>query len=148
MPLRINDYVTSSRIVFIDAADRQRAIDGLVDAADGAAGDMDAFREAVHEREQIVSTGIGLGVAVPHAKLPSISDFFVVIGILRHEIDWDAIDQKPVRMVFLIGGPDDQQQVYLQILSKIVLVTKSPKLRERLLNARDVADVEQAISDI
>jgi len=69
------------------------------------------------EREKIVSTGIGMGVAIPHAKLTSVEDFFIAIGILSKGVQWNALDGGPVRLIFMIGGPDDKQTAYLQILS-------------------------------
>lgn len=150
MPLYIHDYVRPEQIVFPETASRDETLDALVDVAAAAklVEDVDAFRKAIHEREKLVSTGIGLGVAVPHAKMPSIDDFFVVVGILRKEVDWDAIDRKPVRLVFLIGGPTDDQQTYLQILSKIVLLTKSPRLRSALLSADSADSIATTISGL
>ena len=150
MPLYIHDYVSRDQIVFPETGSRDETLDALVDAASRAklVKDVDSFRQAIHDREELVSTGIGLGVAVPHAKMPSIDQFFVVVGILRKEVDWDAIDRKPVRLVFLIGGPADAQQIYLQILSKIVLVIKSPRLRDALLSADSAESVESTLSGV
>ncbi|TFG59480.1 MAG: PTS sugar transporter subunit IIA [Spirochaetales bacterium] len=96
----------------------------------------DEFRNALKARENIVSTGIGLGVAVPHAKLPDIKAFFTSIAILKDKVDWDAIDQALVNIVFLIGGPDNQQTEYLKLLSKIILLIKNPGRRNTLLKCK------------
>ena len=71
------------------------------------------------KREKIVSTGIGMGVAIPHAKLPSFDRFFLAVGLqkVKDGIDWDALDGAPVRLIFMIGGPANQQTDYLKILS-------------------------------
>lgn len=150
MALYIHDYIAPDRVIVLDAADKTRAIDQLVDAVgrSGPVGDLAGFRQAVHDREKTVSTGIGLGVAVPHAKVPSVNEFFVALGLSKTGVEWDAIDQKPVRLVFLIGGPDRDQQTYLQILSKIVLVTKSPKLRSALLEAGSAEDALDVLASV
>jgi len=150
MPLFIHNYIAPERIQLLESATKTEAIDALVDAIgrNGPVSDLEAFRKSVHDRERVVSTGIGLGVAVPHAKVDSVSEFFVAIGLSAAGIDWDAIDQQPVRLVFLIGGPVNDQQTYLQILSKIVLVIKSQKLRENLLAAQDPAEVMTVLSEV
>ncbi len=61
------------------------------------------------EREKIVSTGIGMGVAIPTPKLNSVEDFFIAIAVLTHGVEWNALDGGPVRLIFMIGGPDDKQ---------------------------------------
>lgn len=103
----------------------------------------DKFYNAIAEREKIVSTGIGMGVAIPHAKLASYHDFFVAIGILERGIDWHALDNTPVRLIFLIGGPDDRQTEYLQILSALTTVLRDENLRKDMLGAQNATEIIQ-----
>ncbi|MFQ3619531.1 MAG: PTS sugar transporter subunit IIA [Spirochaetales bacterium] len=132
----ILNYLSKSCILIIeDATSRDRVLELLIEAAHNAGKIKDKLRfaEAVAARELIVSTAIGQGVAVPHAKVKSLPQFFVVLGILRHGVDWEALDGIPVRLVFLIGGPDDNQKEYLFILSQIVKLVKNIEKREQLL---------------
>jgi PTS system nitrogen regulatory IIA component len=125
-------------VAFLDAETRDHAIDALIDLFDkaGKLPDKLLFREAIFHREQLVSTGIGVGVAVPHAKLKGFSHFSIAIGIQRTKgIEWNALDLSPVRIVFMIGGPEDRQAEYLQILSKLTSAIKNPDLRKALLKA-------------
>lgn len=85
------------------------------------------------EREEIVSTGIGMGVAIPHAKLHDYDDFFICIGILSKGVDWHAMDGALVRLIFMIGGPDDKQTEYLQILSRLTVALKDEERRKKML---------------
>jgi nitrogen PTS system EIIA component len=80
-------------------------------------------------------------VAIPHAKLDSIDDFFLLIGILKKPIDWDAIDSIPVKVVILIGGPSNRQTEYLQILSRLMLLIKNKSRRDKLFIANSAEDV-------
>jgi len=131
-------YLDPRLVVFFDAKTRDAAIKILVDqiAEAGKIHDKKAFYNATIDREKIVSTGIGMGVAVPHAKLPAYEDFFIAIGILKEGVDWNALDGAPVRFIFLIGGPDDKQTEYLQILSKLTLAIKDETMRKKMLAAQ------------
>ena len=130
-------------VYFTDIEDKHEILDKLVELSfrAGKVPDHEEFKTAIFDREKIMSTGIGLGVAVPHAKLPSIEEFFVTIGILRQPVDWQAIDDKPVSIVFLIGGPADRQNDYLRILSKLTLYMKNEKRREALVAADSAQEI-------
>jgi PTS system nitrogen regulatory IIA component len=138
--MRISDYLDSRLIAFLNADSRDEAIYSLVDLLneEGYLSNKETFCNAIFEREQLVSTGIGMGVAIPHAKLKELTDFFIVIGIQQAKkgIDWNALDKAPVRLVFMIGGPDDKQTEYLQILSLLTSAIRDVDLRKKLLNAQ------------
>ncbi len=148
--MKISDYLDESLISFIDAAGRNEAIDALIDLLEdaGKLPNKAAFRKAILDREEIVSTGIGMGVAVPHAKLKGFKQFYIVVGIQQKKgLDWSAIDKAPVRLIFLIVGPDDRQSEYLQILSLLTSAVKDPDLRKKLMCATSTHEVLGAFSD-
>ena len=126
-------YLNPRLISFIDIDTRDKAIRTLVNEAykAGKVKSPDDFFKAVINRENIVTTGIGMGVAIPHAKLEGFQDFFIAIGILDKGIDWKALDGAPVRLIFLIGGPDDKQTEYLRILSSLTLTLKDEAKEKR-----------------
>jgi PTS system nitrogen regulatory IIA component len=130
-------YLDEKQILFLDAATRDEVIQALIDSASkgGKLPDKENFYNSILAREQVVSTGIGMGVALPHAKIPDLDRFFIGIAILKKGIDWDALDGAPVRIVFMIGGPDDKQTEYLQVLSGLTHAVKSEDRRKRLLAA-------------
>lgn len=133
--IRLSKYLDPKGVAFLKATTRNDAIQELVDLlhANGTIANKEHFYQAIVEREKIVTTGIGMGVAIPHAKLPQFDDFFIAIGILKQGVDWGAIDGTPVRLIFLIGGPDDKQTEYLQILSELTLALKDEERRKKLL---------------
>ena len=142
--MQIGNYLDERLVVFLDSVSRNEAIDALLTVLDeeGKLPNRKHFRDALLHREQLVSTGIGMGVAVPHAKIPGLSGFFVAIGIQRLKgIEWNALDKAPVRLVFLIGGPDDRQSEYLQILSQLTNAIKDAELRKLLLKAQTADEV-------
>lgn len=129
-------YLIPNAIVFLDTTDRDEVLHTLVDKLGKAKKikDTNAFFEAILAREKIISTGIGMGVAIPHAKLSGYKNFFIAIGIQKTAgIPWNSLDGAPVRLVFLIGGPDNQQNEYLQILSSLTNAIKQEELRQKLL---------------
>jgi len=101
-------YLDPQLVCFLDVETRDQALEQLVNLAHkyGKLESKEAFFNAIISREEIVTTGIGMGVAIPHAKLPSYDDFFITIAVLRHGVDWKALDSAPVRLIFMIGGPD------------------------------------------
>ena len=129
---------------FIDENDRDKAIKELVTLVvkQGLLQEGEEFYQAVIDREKIVSTGIGMGVAIPHAKLEGCDRFFIAIGVhAKKGIKWKALDGSPVQLIFLVGGPSNQQKKYLKILSQITTLVKNEKLREKALHSRDPTEI-------
>lgn len=135
--MRISQYLDPKLIAFLEVETRDQALETLVDLlnASNKLKDKDVFLQAIIDREKIVTTGIGMGVAIPHAKLPSYDDFFIAIGILQKGVDWSALDGTPVRMIFMIGGPDDKQTEYLQMLSALTMAIKDEERRKKMLTS-------------
>ena len=127
---------------------QDEAIDALIDQLEEKLDDTEAFRQAIFQRERLVSTGIGMGVAIPHAKMKSFSDFFIVVGIQRKKgLDWNGLDKIPVKLIFMIGGPEDRQTEYLQILSLLTAAIKDAELRKELLKAACSEEVIALFAD-
>lgn len=135
--MKISKYLDQKLVLFLDVPTCEKVFEIMVDKLDANKKILDKtkFLEAIKEREKIVSTGIGMGVAIPHAKLPNYDNFFIEIAILRKGVEWHSLDGTPVRIVFMIGGPDDMQTEYLQILSIITQAIKSEDRRKKLLNS-------------
>lgn len=145
MSKRLRELIKNETVVFLDTSEMEDTIEEMLKtaSAQGYLKDEEKFKKAIFERESLVSTGIGLGVAIPHAKLEELDKFFIIVGINKEGLDWDAIDRKPVGIVFLIGGPDrsGSKKEYLQIISKIMLLIKNDNRRDALFNAQKKEDV-------
>lgn len=139
----ISHYLDPELVCFLEVDSREEALIVIVEHLDkhGKLVDKSAFYQAVLDREKLVSTGIGMGVAIPHAKLSSYNDFFIAIGILRKGVSWDALDGAPVRLIFMIGGPDDKQTEYLQILSRLTYAIKDERRRKKILQLTSPAEI-------
>lgn len=132
---KIFPYLSVDLVAFLDASDRDDALKQLVDLVvrKGKIAEGGMFYNAIIEREKIVSTGIGMGIAIPHAKLSGYEDFFIAIGILSKPVNWNSMDGFPVRLIFMIGGPDDKQTEYLQLLSALTIAIKDEEKRKAML---------------
>ena len=135
--IRLLNYIDERLILFRDSATKEEVLKKLVDlvVTTKELPAKDRFYQAILDRENLVSTAIGMGVAIPHAKLPVYSDFFVAVAIMHKGVDWNAIDDSLVRLVFLIGGPDDRQTDYLKLLSSLTVAMRDEQLRRRLVTA-------------
>lgn len=141
--MALSDYLDENLIVFLDETSQSGALTKMIDRLEetGELKDKEAFFHAILDREKIVSTGIGISVAIPHAKLAGYEDFFIAIGIQKGEgIEWQALDGLPVKLIFMIGGPDNEQTEYLNILSMITSAIKDEERRKALLNAKTAED--------
>ncbi len=147
--VKIFKYLLPKQIAFLNVRTHNEVIDALVALLEEAGKIPNAriFKNAINEREKIVTTGIGMGVAIPHAKLAGYDDFFIAIGILDQGVDWKALDGAPVRLVLLIGGPDDKQTEYLQILSALTLAIKDEERRKKILSTRSPEEVITLLKD-
>jgi nitrogen PTS system EIIA component len=141
--MHISRYMDPQLVSFIDADSQEKVLAHLVDLIHqaGKLDNKDQFLKAITEREKIVSTGIGMGVAIPHAKLSSYDHFFIAVGILKKPIEWNSLDGAPVRMIFMIGGPDDKQTEYLQILSGLTKAIKDEERRKKILTLTKPTDI-------
>lgn len=105
------------------------------------------LREGIFRREELMSTGLGLGLAVPHIRLDSITDVVAAAGICAEPVtDYETLDDKPVRLVFLIAASTGQQEMHIKLLAQIASRLKKPRLRERLCGSRSTEDVLLALA--
>jgi len=145
----VADLLDPDLICYLDSKTRDDTLDALIDLASASKKltNKQSFREGIFERESIISTGIGVGVAIPHAKMSDIDEFFLCVGVLSEPVDWDAIDKMPVRLVFLIGGPENRQTQYLQILSQLTYAIKDEDKRKQMIFSNCPADILELFSD-
>lgn len=148
--MQISSYLKKDLILFLKGGDKRSVLIKMIEKAAGAGqiDEPDKFREAVEERETIMSTGLGRAVAVPHAKIAGIEDFFIVLAVLEDPAEWDSLDKQPVRIVFLIGAPENRLTDYLKLLSKIVLLIKNEERRVKLLESTTPDEVSALFEEL
>ena len=106
-------------------------------AARAAALDPKAVLAALSEREHLGSTGVGEGVAMPHARVEGLDQLFALFWMLERPIDFDAIDDKPVDLIFVLLVPAGAETVHLKTLAKVARKLRDPATRSRLRSADD-----------
>lgn len=131
----------SSRRVLIDPDVRDKAdlIRKLVEALalERQVTDADQLYRDVMDREELSSTALGLGCAIPHAHSSGIGTTLLAAAKLARPVEFDAAESKPVSLVFLMAGPQRSSRLHLTILSKLARFLHDPQLREQLLAAAD-----------
>src|SRR6185312_4161251 len=109
-----------------------------------------AFAEvlgAVEEREAVQSTGIGFGAAIPHARSTAVRELTVVCGVSAVPVPYDSIDGDPVRLFFLIVGPESSAGQHVKVLSRIARLVRREDLRQQLCDAESPAEFYEALLD-
>jgi mannitol/fructose-specific phosphotransferase system IIA component (Ntr-type) len=99
------------------------------------------------ERESVQSTGIGFGVAIPHGRSDAVRELSMVAGVSRYPVPFDAIDGEPVRLFFLIVGPEASAGLHVKILSRIARLVRRDAVRQQLLEAASADAFYHAILD-
>jgi PTS system fructose-specific IIC component len=109
--------------------------------------DRDEFVKAVMEREAICSTGIGKGIAIPHSRNVSISEVTVALGRSQQGIDFEALDNEPVHLVFLLAAPMNAGNVYLKALARLSRLLRMPEFRQAILDASSKEEIIKIIEE-
>jgi len=140
----LDEALSPSRIHLTEESRKDAVLDFLIQqlATSGEVGDFEALRSAIFMREGLMSTGIGLGVGVPHARISSVRRMVMSVAVNHHPLeDYESIDGQPVRIVFMVAGRPDQQSKYVRLLAVLSRIVKETENRERLLAAATPEDV-------
>lgn len=135
--LLLTDLLTPDRIrVPLAATDKPASLRELVELlAERSGAPFEPMHAAVLEREAVLSTGIGHGIAIPHAKSPAVDKLWLVCGSSPQGIAFDALDGQPVQLFFLLLGPDSAAGQHVKALSRIARLVRGEEVREALLKA-------------
>jgi len=148
--VQLTDLLTIDRIrIPLEGGTKEELLRELVSIVAGADGiqDEEAVLRAVKERESILSTGIGHGVAIPHGKSPSVPELRLAAGRAATPVDFDALDGQPVALFFLLVGPETAAGLHIKALSRISRLVRRDDVRDRLIAARSAAEFLQAMQD-
>jgi fructose-specific phosphotransferase system IIA component len=110
--------------------------------------DKDEVLKAVLEREKLVTTGVGYGVAFPHAKTKAIKGIVIAFGRSKSGIDFDAMDKKPVHLFFLIAAPEDAIGAHLNVMARLSYLMKSEKNREALMKISSPRELLELLDSV
>jgi nitrogen PTS system EIIA component len=99
------------------------------------------------ERERLGTTGVGHGIAIPHARVPELKKVFGYFARLEQPVNFEAIDDKPVDLVFLLLSPEAAGADHLQALATVSRFLRDPVLCQRLRSAKDVASIYRLLTE-
>jgi mannitol/fructose-specific phosphotransferase system IIA component (Ntr-type) len=146
----LSDLLTPDRVrVPLRGTTKEALIEELVAILDeaGAFRDADEVLRAVRRREDLLSTGIGSGVAIPHGKAESVPALVMAAGVTAEPVDFDSLDGEPVRLLFLLVAPEMAAGPHVKALSRISRLVRRESLRERLASARSPEAFLQIIQE-
>ncbi|HAE39814.1 MAG TPA: PTS fructose transporter subunit IIA [Candidatus Riflebacteria bacterium] len=143
--------VLKENLVFLnfEAENKDQAIEKFILSLQktGAIKEPAALKDALFEREKLGTTGVGGGIAMPHARSSAIKDLTVAFFRSEDGIDFKAIDNNPVNIIFMLLAPVSSGGPYLKLLAKISRLLRSDDFKNSLLEAKDAAAVMQIIQE-
>lgn len=142
--MNISTHLDRSAIVKdLEVDNKKDLINKLVDLLEPkvSSDQLDKIREAVFMREDIMSTGIGKELAIPHGKCDSLNEILAAFAVLDNKVEFGSIDNEPVKMVFLLVGPENQSSQHIKLLSRISRLMNSSAFREKLLECNDPNEI-------
>jgi len=146
--LRLSELLTPDRIrVPLRAQSKEGVLRELVDLLVGGNGASDDVFQAILERERQFPTGIGYGVAVPHGKTPALTNLLAVAGTTRAPVPYETVDGEPVRLFFLLAGPESQAGAHVKALSRISRLVRREPIRARLVGAQTPEEFFQILCE-
>lgn len=141
--MRLIDHTDRRFIKYLDATEKYAAIEELAGLFhnSGICADIDRLIAALKERESIMTTGIGFGIAVPHARIREVRKLTFAVGLSQQGIDFDAMDRQPAYLIILVAAGDLQHMDYLRLLSRIMTLLKQEKTKEKMISATDTDQI-------
>ena len=141
--MKLSSLIAPERIIDLRSTSKNDALRELFRVIEKAPEITDSkkFEDSIIERENILTTGIGFEIAVPHVKIASVSNFVMALGRNPAGIDFDSLDGRPVKIIIMIASSDKQRDEFLKVLAKVVLLFKEKSLRKKVLRARNAGEV-------
>lgn len=142
--MKISDILTEDLVwPGLEGNTKEEIIDHIIDriAKSPKVLDREKVRKAILDREKIMSTGVGNGFAIPHGKTDAVSDIVAAFAVTAEPIDYQSLDEKPVRLVFLLVGKDNLVGPHIKLLSRISRLMSKEEFRRRLLEPHTAAQI-------
>lgn len=142
--MKITDILTEQFVrTNLAGSTKEDVLNAMIEIASGSQRvlDKEKVREAIFEREKIMSTGVGSGFAIPHGKTDAVSDIVGAFAVTAQPIDYKSLDEQPVRILFLLVGRDNMVGPHIKLLSRISRLMNKEEFRKKLLDAQDVGQI-------
>ena len=149
--MKLSKFCGEDLIAFeLKAQTKDKVIKELVDLASKSKLLKDAGQllKDIIEREKLVTTGVGSGVAFPHAKSKAIRGIIISFGRSKTGIDFDSMDKKPVHLFFLIAAPEDAIGAHLNVMARLSYLMKSEKNRDKLMKTKSPRELLEVLDSV
>lgn len=147
--MKLRDILSEERIkIPLENTIKEKIIGEMVELIDKSQKirNKSQILKAVLDREAVMSTGVGDEVAIPHGKADGVEDIAAALGITKEPVDFNSLDEKPVRLVWLLVGPQDKTGPHLKALSRISRLMHKKHFREKLIKTTNPKDMIEAIT--
>ena len=135
-----SSVLSEEQVILLDSADKIEVLTQLVDllAKTPFVKNRDALLKGIFDREELMSTGIGFGIGVPHVRIDSVKDLVMAVAVCKKPIkDYSSLDGKPVQIVCMLAARSDQHTKYIRTLSSISSRLKDSSVREKIIAAEE-----------
>lgn len=141
---KITDYMSKDLISLdLKGTNKTEALKELNELLikSGKINNKEKCLDALVNREKLGSTGIGKGVAIPHAKTEYADDLTIAFGISKNGVNFNAVDEEKVNIFFVFASPMKKSKIYLKILARISRLIRNEEFRKKLLSAKDIQEI-------
>ncbi|MBN1619947.1 PTS sugar transporter subunit IIA [candidate division WOR-3 bacterium] len=140
-------FVESQNIYFLEGREKNEIMEKLLSKIPKENfKNFEEVKKELLKREELMSTGIGLGIAFPHIGSVNVDKMSVSVGILKNGVEWGSIDEKPVKIVILIVYPSKKRTEYLTLISKLSSVLKEDMNRNRIEVSQDSEEIFETLT--
>ena len=149
--MKLSKFCDENLVTFdLQATSKNDVVEELVNlvATSNMVTDHDVLLADIKHREDLVTTGVGYGVAFPHAKTKAVKGIVIAFGRSMKGIDFDAMDHKPVHLFFLIAAPEDAIGAHLNVMARLSYLLKSEENRQKLLDTSSPGEVLELMDNV
>jgi len=147
--LELAKFLTPERVILLSATTKAEVLAELMEViiAYNGAVDREELAREVARREEMMSTGIGNKIAIPHVRMEGMNKATMAVGVSRKGIaDYESLDKQPVHIVIMIAAPKGEHETYIRLLAQVAEALKEADLREQIINADDPATVHRILT--
>ncbi|MBD3380845.1 MAG: PTS fructose transporter subunit IIA [candidate division Zixibacteria bacterium] len=149
--MKLSRFTAEELITFeLKSTDKDSVIDELVElaATSKLVRDKDELLKDIKERENLVTTGVGYGVAFPHAKTRAVKGIVIAFGRSDQGVDFDAMDKRPVNLFFLIAAPEDAIGAHLNVMARLSFLMKSEQNRDKMMSVKSPGELLSILDSV
>jgi fructose-specific phosphotransferase system IIA component len=149
--MKITDVLKKENIIFeLKAQTKDEIIDELINSLkqNKQIKNINKLKDAILEREEVLSTGIGKGVAIPHCRTDAVEGIIIAFGKTLLPVDFESLDNKPVLLIFLIASNEAMNSEHLKLLNQIGKMASNDELLSRIVRAKDSDEIYNILAEL